>query len=218
MYRALLSTSGFTLISRVTGFMRDMIMSRVLGDGILSDAFIVAFRLPNHFRTIFAEGAYNAAFVPMYAGLKTKSAESADNFSRNMLGWQVAIQIVLLIVALFAMSWVVAFLAPGFVGHQEQMDLATSLTRITFGYLLCVTIVTHLGGVLNAEGKFWAAAAAPVLIKTRQGAKEIWLIAVRPSKPGDWKAALTAALERTVHAPLTQTNCRLRRCICNLRA
>ncbi|MEQ1756300.1 MAG: murein biosynthesis integral membrane protein MurJ [Micropepsaceae bacterium] len=164
MYRALLSTSGFTLISRVTGFVRDMIMSRVLGDGMLSDAFIVAFRLPNHFRTIFAEGAYNAAFVPMYAGLKTKSAKGADDFSRNMLGWQVAIQIVLLLTALLVMPWVVAFLAPGFVGHKEQMDLATSLTRITFGYLLCVTIVTHLGGVLNAEGKFWAAAAAPVLL------------------------------------------------------
>ena len=72
MYRSLLSVGGFTLLSRVTGFMRDMIMAYVMGAGPLSDAFFVAFRLPNHFRTIFAEGAYNAAFVPMYSSLRTE--------------------------------------------------------------------------------------------------------------------------------------------------
>lgn len=164
MYRALLSTSGFTLISRVTGFVRDIIMASVLPPGVQSDAFFVAFRLPNHFRTIFAEGAYNAAFVPLFTELKADGTRKADDFARNMMGWQVLIQLILLAVALFMMPWVVSLLAPGFTDEPEQMALAVDLTRITFGYLFCIAIVTHLGGVLNAQGKFWAAAAAPVLL------------------------------------------------------
>jgi putative peptidoglycan lipid II flippase len=161
MFRALLSVGGFTLLSRLTGFVRDIIMASILGRGLLSDAFMVAFRLPNHFRTIFAEGAYNAAFVPLYSSLR---GEGARAFSRNMLGWQIVIQVVLLGVALIAMPWVVAALAPGFTERPEQMALAVELTRITFAYLLCIAVVTHLGGMLNAESKFWAAAAAPILL------------------------------------------------------
>ena len=164
MYRSLLSVSGFTLFSRVTGFVRDIVMASVMGSGPLSDAFFVAFRLPNHFRTIFAEGAYNAAFVPLYTSLRTASVGGARAFARNMMGWQIAIQLVLLVVAFACMPWVVAFLAPGFVQVPEQMALAVELTRITFVYLFCVAIVTHVGGLLNAEGNFWAAAAAPVLL------------------------------------------------------
>jgi len=167
MFRALLSVGGFTLLSRATGFLRDIVMASILGRGLLSDAFMVAFRLPNHFRTIFAEGAYNAAFVPLYSSLK---GESARTFSRNMLGWQIIIQVVLLIAALIAMPWVVAVLAPGFTERPEQMALAVELTRITFAYLLCVAIVTHLGGMLNAERKFWAAAAAPICLNLAMAA------------------------------------------------
>ncbi len=170
MYRSLLSTGGFTLLSRVTGFVRDIIMAQIMGAGPLSDAFFVAFRLPNHFRTIFAEGAYNAAFVPLYTSLRARNPAEAQAFSRNMLGWQIAIQLVLLAVAYAAMSWVVAILAPGFVDQPGQMALATELTRITFAYLFCVAVVTHLGGVLNAEGRFWAAAAAPVLLNISMAA------------------------------------------------
>ncbi len=164
MFRSLLSVGGFTLLSRMTGLLRDMVMAPILGHGVLSDAFFVAFRLPNHFRTIFAEGAYNAAFVPMYTGLRAQNEESAHRFSREMLGWQIAVQVVLLAVALVATPYLVALLAPGYVGKPEQMGLAVSLTRITFAYLLCIAVVTHLGGMLNAEKRFWAAAAAPVLL------------------------------------------------------
>ena len=167
MFRALLSVGGFTLLSRATGFLRDIVMASILGRGMLSDAFMVAFRLPNHFRTIFAEGAYNAAFVPLYSSLR---GDSARAFSRNMLGWQIIIQVVLLVVALIAMPWVVAALAPGFTERPEQMALAVELTRITFAYLLCVAIVTHLGGMLNAEQKFWAAAAAPICLNLAMAA------------------------------------------------
>lgn len=167
MLRSLLSVSGFTLLSRITGFVRDIIMASVLGRGALSDAFFIAFRLPNHFRAIFAEGAYNASFVPLYSGL---GRENAWAFARNILSWQICVQVVLLIVALIAMPWVVMLLAPGISANPAQMALAVELTRITFAYLICITIVTHLGGMLNAEKRFWAAAAAPILLNIAMAA------------------------------------------------
>lgn len=170
MFRALLSVGGFTLLSRASGFLRDIVMAAVLGNGLLSDAFLVAFRLPNHFRTIFAEGAYNAAFIPLYSSLRHKGGDASRAFSRNMMGWQIAIQLVLLAVALAAMPWIVTLLAPGFAERPEQMALAVELTRITFAYLLCVAVVTHLGDMLNAEGNFWPAAAAPICLNLAMAA------------------------------------------------
>lgn len=164
MLRSLFSVGGFTLLSRVVGFARDILMASVLGRGLLSDAFVIAFRLPNHFRAIFAEGAYNAAFVPLYASLSEKRGPEATAFARNMMGWQIVIQLVLLVAALIFMPWVVGALAPGFTARPDQMALAVELTRITFAYLFCLAVVTHLGGMLNAEKSFWAAAAAPVLL------------------------------------------------------
>jgi putative peptidoglycan lipid II flippase len=164
MFRSLLSVGGFTLLSRFSGLVRDMVMAAVLGHGALSDAFLIAFRLPNHFRTIFAEGAYNAAFIPLYSSLRQEGVSASRAFSRNMLGWQIAVQLVLLIVALAAMPWIVTALAPGFVARPDQMAVAVDLTRITFAYLLCVAVVTHLGDMLNAEGNFWPAAAAPICL------------------------------------------------------
>lgn len=164
MFRALLSVGGFTLLSRATGFVRDIVMASILGRGLLSDAFVIAFRLPNHFRAIFAEGAYNAAFIPLYTSLRQKGGDASRAFARNMMGWQIATQLVLLIAALIFMPWVVAALAPGFTERPEQMALAVELTRITFSYLLCLAVVTHLGDTLNAEDTFWPAAAAPILL------------------------------------------------------
>jgi putative peptidoglycan lipid II flippase len=164
MLRSLFSVGGFTLLSRVAGFARDILMASVLGRGILSDAFVIAFRLPNHFRAIFAEGAYNAAFIPLYASLKQQGGDAARSFARTMMGWQIATQLVILVAALILMPWVVAGLAPGFTERPEQLALAVELTRITFTYLLCLAVVTHLGDTLNAEKTFWPAAAAPVLL------------------------------------------------------
>jgi putative peptidoglycan lipid II flippase len=165
MFRSLLSVSGFTLLSRVTGFARDAMMAAAMGAGPLSDAFLVAFRLPNHFRAIFAEGAFNAAFVPQYSKMRQGEGEdAAQRFADDMMSWQFLIQVGLLAVALVAMPLIVAALAPGFTDDPSQMSLAVVLTRITFGYLLCVTIVTQLSAMLNARGFFKAAAAAPVLL------------------------------------------------------
>ncbi len=165
MYRNLLSVAGMTLLSRVTGFLRDVMLGAILGAGALADAFYIAFRLPNHFRAIFGEGAFNAAFVPSYARvLETQGDASARRFGGQILSLLLLSQIVLLGLAWGFTSELVALLAPGLAERPEQFALAVTMTRITFPYLTCVTLVTLLSGVLNTHGKFAAAAFAPVLL------------------------------------------------------
>src|SRR5271166_6000498 len=104
MFRRLLSVGGFTLLSRITGFVRDMLMAWILGKGVLSDAFIVAFLFPNYFRAIFGEGTLNPAFLPRYAALHAKGQHAAAAlFADRVFSWQMAAQLVILVAALFAM-------------------------------------------------------------------------------------------------------------------
>jgi putative peptidoglycan lipid II flippase len=168
MIGRLLSVGGFTLLSRVAGFVRDILMAAILGAGPMSDAFMVAFRLPNNFRAIFAEGAFNAAFLPRYTAAETKSGHTptsdATRFANDVFAWQAAAQMVLLVLALVFMREIVAVMAPGFADDPAQMQLAVVLSRITFPYLVCIAVVTQLSAMLNAVGKFRAAAAAPILL------------------------------------------------------
>ena len=165
MIRSILSVGGWTLVSRVTGFARDVVMAAVMGAGPIADAFVVAFRLPNHFRAIFGEGAFNTAFVPAYAGLtEAGAAGAARAFADRIFTLMLLVQVVLLGLALPAMPWVVRALAPGFSEDPVRFDLAVSLTRITFPYLLFMTLVTLLSGILNAHRRFAVAAGAPVLL------------------------------------------------------
>jgi putative peptidoglycan lipid II flippase len=163
--RNLASVGGFTLLSRVTGFIRDVVMGAVLGAGTLADAFTIAFRLPNHFRAIFGEGAFNAAYVPSYSRvLETEGAAAAKHFSAQIFTLLLISQIVLLAVALIFTRQILLLLAPGLADDPEKMSQALTMTRITFPYLLCVTLVTLLSGTLNAHARFAAAAFAPVLL------------------------------------------------------
>jgi putative peptidoglycan lipid II flippase len=165
MIRNLLSVGGFTLLSRLTGFFRDVMLAAVLGGGLINDAFVVAFRLPNHFRAIFGEGAFNAAFVPSYSRvLETEGADEARRFSGRMFALMLASQVVLLAIAWSFTPFFVDLLAPGFRDDPQKFDLAVALTRITFPYLLFITLVTLQSGALNANGRFAAAAFAPVLL------------------------------------------------------
>ena len=165
MYRNLLSVAGMTLLSRATGFLRDVVLGAILGAGALADAFYIAFRLPNHFRAIFGEGAFNAAFVPSYARvLETEGDIEARRFHGQVLTLLLISQVVLLAIAWAFTNELVALLAPGFAARPEQFADAVTMTRITFPYLTCITLVTLLSGVLNAHGKFSAAAFAPVLL------------------------------------------------------
>ena len=165
MYRSLLSVGGFTLLSRATGFLRDIVLGAVLGNGLLSDAFFVAFRLPNHFRTIFGEVAFNSAYVPCYSQvLEQEGPERAHAFSSQIFTILLASQIVLLGLAWAFTPTLVDLLAPGFRDHPEKFAKTVALTRVTFPYLLFIVIVTLQSGTLNANGRFAAAAFAPVLL------------------------------------------------------
>ncbi|MBV9570202.1 MAG: lipid II flippase MurJ, partial [Alphaproteobacteria bacterium] len=160
MFKRLLSVGGFTLLSRITGFARDITMAWILGRGILSDAFIVAFLFPNYFRQIFGEGTINPAFLPRYAALQVKGQKGAAAlFADHVFSWQMAAQLILLIAALACMPGIVHVLAPGFARHPEQMALTVDLARITFPYLILTVVAIQLSAMLNAIGKFWAAAA-----------------------------------------------------------
>ena len=165
MIQRILTVGGFTLLSRLTGFIRDIILAAVLGAGPAADAFFVALRLPNHFRAIFAEGAFNAAFVPAYARVREQEGpERASLFADRIFTLLLASQVVLLAVALLFTPGVIDVLAPGFRSDPGRFTLAVSLTRITFPYLLLITLVTLYGGILNALQRFAAPAAAPIFL------------------------------------------------------
>lgn len=158
-----------TLISRVLGFVRDVAVAWVLGAGWMADVFFVAFKLPNLFRRLFAEGAFNLAFVPIFAGkLETEADQNgphgARTFAAQALSGLLAVLLVFTVVIELAMPWVVAAIAPGFVDEPDKYALAVDLVRVTFPYLVFISLVSLLAGILNSLGKFAAAAAAPVLL------------------------------------------------------
>ena len=160
MFRRVLSVGGFTLLSRITGFVRDILMAWILGKGILSDAFIVAFLFPNYFRAIFGEGTINPAFLPRYAALRAKGeVAAAELFADRIFSWQMAAQLVILVLALMFMPAIIHVLAPGFADNPAQLALTVQLARITFPYLILTLVAVQLSAMLNAIEKFWAAAA-----------------------------------------------------------
>lgn len=149
-------------MSRILGFVRDAMILAYLGTGPLYQAYVVAFRLPNMFRRFFAEGAFNMAFVPMFSK-KVEGGENADDFASDAFAGLATILIGLTALALVAMPWLVFALASGFAG-QEQFALSVEFGRIVFPYILFISLAALLSGMLNASGRFAAAAAAPVLL------------------------------------------------------
>ena len=159
------TVGGYTLASRVLGLVRDILMAAVLGAGPVADAFFVAFKLPNFFRRLFAEGAFNAAFVPVFSGLVERRGRAhAFAFADAALGLLLLVLLLFTAVAQAAMPWLMLGLAPGFTASPEKFDLAVTLTRLAFPYLMLISLVSLLAGVLNTLGRFAAAAAAPVLL------------------------------------------------------
>lgn len=165
MIGRIFTVGGLTLVSRATGFVRDIVLAAVLGAGPVADAFFVALRLPNHFRAIFAEGAFNAAFVPAYARIRQQGgADPAKLFADRVFTILFGCVGFLVVVALLFTPEVISLLAPGFSEDPGRFALAVELTRITFPYLLLMSLVTLYGGILNALARFAAAAAAPILL------------------------------------------------------
>src|SRR5437660_1391877 len=143
MLRNLLTVGGWTIASRVSSFFRDVLLGAVLGAGAIADAFVIAFRLPNHFRAIFGEGAFNSAYVPAYSrALEMKGPEEAKRFSSQIFTLLLISQLVFLAFALSFTPQFIRVLAPGFESDPEKFTHAVTLTRITFPYLFCITLVT----------------------------------------------------------------------------
>jgi putative peptidoglycan lipid II flippase len=163
--RAVATIGGLTAASRLLGFARDVLIAALLGTGPAADAFFIAFKLPNLFRRLFAEGAFNAAFVPLFAGIAaSRGRAAAERFAEQSLAWLTAVLLAVTLVAELAMPAVMVVLAPGFVGDPLRFGLAVTLGRITLPYLLFVALAALLAGMLNALGRFAAAAAAPILL------------------------------------------------------
>ncbi len=165
LYRAFATVGGLTMISRALGFIRDILIAAALGTGFVADAFFVAFRFPNLFRRLFGEGAFNAAFVPLFARrLEGEGPDEAHKFAEEALSGLTWVLILFSAAAMLAMPWLMIALAPGFAEETEKYNLAVHLTQIAFPYLLCMSLVALLSGVLNTYQRFWAAAAAPILL------------------------------------------------------
>ena len=156
--------SFFTLISRILGYVRDILIAIFLGTSIFADAFFVAFRLPNTFRRLFAEGAFNAAFIPSYAGELARNKEQADHFARNVFNLLFVILLFLVLMAEIFMPQLIYLIAPGFYKDPEKLKLAIDLSRITFPFLFFVCLASFFAAILNSYNKFAVAAAVPIIL------------------------------------------------------
>jgi hypothetical protein len=165
LLRSVFTVGSYTLLSRVMGFVRDILTAALLGAGPVADAFFVAQRLPNLFRSLFAEGAFSAAFVPLFAGtMAVRGKETARIFAEDALAVLLAALLIFVLAGEILMPWVMTVIAPGFGDDPEKFALAVALARITFPYLLFIALVALQGGVLNSVDRFAAAAATPTLL------------------------------------------------------
>ena len=156
--------SFFTLISRLTGYLRDILIAIFLGAGPIADAFFVAFRIPNTFRRLFSEGTFNAAFVPSYSSELNKSKKKAELFANNIFNILfLSLFVIVLIIEIF-MPMFVSLIAPGFTQDTEKLEIAINLTRIIFPFLFFVSLSSFFSAILNSHNKFAAASAAPVIL------------------------------------------------------
>ena len=161
--RAIATVGSLTLLSRLAGFARDILTAAVLGAGPVADAFFVALKLPNFFRRLFAEGAFSVAFVPLFAAeLQRNGRAAAVAFAEQALAILLTVLIPFTVLAIAAMPWLMHGLAPGFSDEPAKFALAVDLARLTFPYLMLVSLVALLGGILNALDRFGPFAAAPI--------------------------------------------------------
>ncbi|HZB55256.1 MAG TPA: lipid II flippase MurJ, partial [Reyranella sp.] len=161
--RAVATVGSFTLLSRVAGFVRDIVLSAVLGSGAVADAFFVAFKLPNFFRRLFAEGAFSAAFVPLFSReLQDHGRAEAIAFARQAHAALLLVLVPFSAILIIAMPLVVGLLAPGM--RDDQATMAVEFGRIAFPYLLFISLASLYGGVLNSIDRFAHVAATPILL------------------------------------------------------
>ncbi|MEK9846918.1 MAG: murein biosynthesis integral membrane protein MurJ [Rhodospirillaceae bacterium] len=163
-FKNIATVSMLTMLSRILGFLRDILIAALLGAGPVADAFFVALKLPNFFRSLTAEGAFNAAFIPLFGRVVSKDGKSsAREFASSVLSVMILTLLGFISLIQIAMPFLMYAFAPGFADDPARFNLAIDLTRITFPYLLFVSLVALLGGVLNSFNKFAAAASTPII-------------------------------------------------------
>ena len=156
--------SFFTFLSRILGYIRDFLIAITLGSGPLTDAFFVAFRIPNTFRRLFSEGTFNAAFIPSYSSELTKSKKKANSFANEVFNFLlIGLLLVVLIIEIF-MPLFIKLIAPGFTENNDKLELAILLTRITFPFLFFISLASFFSAILNSHNKFGIVAAAPIIL------------------------------------------------------
>ena len=170
------------MVSRVLGFARDILIANVIGAGLIADAFFVAFKFPNFFRRLFAEGAFNAAFVPLFSRrLSTDGKEIAVRFAAEVASVLGTVLLVFTLAALLTMPWLMLAIAPGFTDQPEKFNLTVDLTRLTFIYLTFMAMVALMGGMLNSLQRF-------AVLTRSMGVEDVTVIAtaaVREAEDGD---------------------------------
>ena len=165
LVRSIATVSGFTLLSRLLGFCRDILIAGMLGAGGMADAFFVAFKFPNLFRRLFGEGAFSAAFIPLLAGdIEKRGLDAAREFAARAMSMLILITGFLVAIIEILMPWAMYVFAPGFAENPEKFELAVELSRITFPYLAFISAVALMSGVMNTLHRYAAAAAAPIIL------------------------------------------------------
>lgn len=192
LLKSIAVVSGGTAVSRVLGFVRDILIARFLGASMMADAFFVALRFPNLFRSLFAEGTLNVAFVPMLSGeIQSKGINHARVFARSVFGFLFYVLLIFTILVEIFMPDFMFLLAPGFDKIEGKLELTTELSRITFPFLIFVSLVSLLAGMLNSVGKFWAAAFTPTILNVMMIAS---LFVIRPFIDSEYAPAYALSI------------------------
>jgi len=198
LVRSAATVGGTTLISRLLGFLRDVMVAAALGTGPIADAFFVAFRFPNMFRSIFAEGAFNSAFVPLFAKrLEGEGENAARRFAEDALAVLLVALLVLTIAAELAMPWLMLVFAPGFSQDPQKFAWAVEFTRIAFPYLLFISLTALQSAILNSLGRFFPGAAAPVMLNVTMILAILFLVPLtgNPGRALSWGVAAAGVVQ-----------------------
>ncbi len=182
LLKSTLVVAAMTLVSRVSGLVRDIVFANVMGAGLMADAFFVAFRIPNFFRRIFAEGAFSQAFIPVYSEFREQgSAEDAGAFLDHMTGMLGAILVILTLLGLWAAPEFVTVIAPGYIDEPDKFSITVDSLRLTFPYLLFISLVAMSAGILNTCGRFGVPAVTPVFLNLCMIAAALWVVPLAPN-------------------------------------
>lgn len=201
------SSASGTLISRMLGFLRDVVIARMFGAGLAADAFFVAFRIPNLFRRLFAEGSFALAFVPVLSAYRKRGDQAAiRELLDSITGVLLAALLVVTAAGVLLAPWLIQLFAPGFSADDPRQALATEMLRITFPYLLLISLTALSGGILNTWGKFWIPAVTPALLNLSLICAALLLAPALsvPIKALAWGVLLAGVLQLALQLPALQ--------------